>query len=1169
MARNTKEISLIQIRQGNLSELPRALHQAEFGLGKDGNRLFIGNAENSILQNRTTFPYQNLEILTEMSDLSNYLKYVYENNIYTVDGVENRTEYKEIIPLVFHCSAEEPIINRMMSFKINNYTIFVNENATINDIIDAINSKSDVTHVYATKLQGTNFITFISFTSGVALEDVDGNFSEVIGFPTNVETPSSSLPTRLVGDKLNDIILMSDFGAVADGTTNVAKLFNKAICEVYKNGKDSQFFRRIDLQAGTYVFDKETSEHEITEGYFVQIEYPLPLISNLYLKGNGIDRTILKSQNYDSAFLNCYNDSLVLNGETNYTSTQTPTNIIIEDMTLNTQSIDLCKLASASNVTFNRVKFVGSSYSTLVNISGTVNKKSSNIVFNECIFDTAKNAIVVNSNTSNIHVKNCLFKNISSETIIIGDTTTDTVNYGTIHNCMFEACGQNLRSGSLIKCLTNTKYISVSDNKFEENVYNRVSISPYTSDSELNYCDAYDPNTSRGKYLRFNGTQPVWDYITEIRDEEGNIIDFSNVNGDISFETIGNDLHVTSLVSGDTILKTKASSDIVVGESSDANTEPSGNVIFKKDLKLNNKKIVSDDDVVIKPSSIIKIDTTDYQTKYEYLINNEKDAIPNVAFVKNNAKHSIMKPITYETLELMDGEVIPLVLFDSNVYGDDMHITRVSIDVTKPFYKLDKNNAIVYTKGLSFERGDLVSDNTNYYVVVKQHTVSENDTLEGNDKVVLVDIDNQPSVKYIDIIGYAKNGQVYNISNTYRPSFLNNGNRFICGVNIQDDDKHGLTGCLDFVNGTDYNNGSYIKYADRIYKVNYTDGSTVDTLNTEDIFNPDFCERVFSEGHNYIFDMEKELYNMTEQKVDTDDTLLNWADGKLYIRLLDENRVPLSNVSAAQFNPGGEIVVRIEMIKHDEIVRPELETYTCLISTTPDDATVKMTSNGVTATTKTMDVKFGSTVYYEVSKEGYETHEDSITIFKDESVYVELMPCMETLTINPTPSDATVTLSANGYEQSGNSITVAQNTEVLVSISKEGYESYNEVVIVDTTKTLDIELSRLQTTLTIIPTPSDATVVMTAEGYTQSGNSITVPYGTSVEYTVSKEGYETISGTENVISSKTLDIVLEEIPYDVELTEYIGTANDVEVPTTKTFDEQKSNYKYNLVEVSE
>ena len=69
MSRNTKEVALIQHRSGNLAEMPKALHQAEIGLAKDANRLFIGNAVNTILANRTEFPYQNLEILTEYSDL--------------------------------------------------------------------------------------------------------------------------------------------------------------------------------------------------------------------------------------------------------------------------------------------------------------------------------------------------------------------------------------------------------------------------------------------------------------------------------------------------------------------------------------------------------------------------------------------------------------------------------------------------------------------------------------------------------------------------------------------------------------------------------------------------------------------------------------------------------------------------------------------------------------------------------------------------------------------------------------------------------------------------------------------------------------------------------------------------------------------------------------------
>ena len=49
--------------------------------------------------------------------------------------------------------------------------------------------------------------------------------------------------------------------------------------------------------------------------------------------------------------------------------------------------------------------------------------------------------------------------------------------------------------------------------------------------------------------------------------------------------------------------------------------------------------------------------------------------------------------------------------------------------------------------------------------------------------------------------------------------------------------------------------------------------------------------------------------------------------------------------------------------------------------------------------------------------------------------------------------------------------------------------------------------------ITIAPTPSDATVVLTAQGYTQSGNSIRVAEGTVVSYTVSRTGYASETDT--------------------------------------------------------
>ena len=63
-------------------------------------------------------------------------------------------------------------------------------------------------------------------------------------------------------------------------------------------------------------------------------------------------------------------------------------------------------------------------------------------------------------------------------------------------------------------------------------------------------------------------------------------------------------------------------------------------------------------------------------------------------------------------------------------------------------------------------------------------------------------------------------------------------------------------------------------------------------------------------------------------------------------------------------------------------------------------------------------------------------------------------------------------------------------------------------------------------TFTINPTPSNATVKLTASGYTQSGNSITVLSGTKVNYTVSASGYTSKSGSKTVSYTQSLGVVL-------------------------------------------
>ena len=63
---------------------------------------------------------------------------------------------------------------------------------------------------------------------------------------------------------------------------------------------------------------------------------------------------------------------------------------------------------------------------------------------------------------------------------------------------------------------------------------------------------------------------------------------------------------------------------------------------------------------------------------------------------------------------------------------------------------------------------------------------------------------------------------------------------------------------------------------------------------------------------------------------------------------------------------------------------------------------------------------------------------------------------------------------------------------------------------------------------TIIPIPYDALVVLTASGYNQIGNSITVPYDAQVDYSVSKKGYISQNGTQVITNSTMRSIILSD-----------------------------------------
>lgn len=132
---------------------------------------------------------------------------------------------------------------------------------------------------------------------------------------------------------------------------------------------------------------------------------------------------------------------------------------------------------------------------------------------------------------------------------------------------------------------------------------------------------------------------------------------------------------------------------------------------------------------------------------------------------------------------------------------------------------------------------------------------------------------------------------------------------------------------------------------------------------------------------------------------------------------------------------------------------PEPVMYTITINPTPSDAEVKL--NGVVQSS--ISVESGSSVSYEVSKDGYTPKSGSVVAdsTKTVDVVLEVVPVAKvTITINPTPADATVKL--NNVEQK--SIEVDKGSQVTYEVSKTDYVTKSATVTASATQTIDVVL---------------------------------------------------------------------------------------------------------------
>ena len=204
--------------------------------------------------------------------------------------------------------------------------------------------------------------------------------------------------------------------------------------------------------------------------------------------------------------------------------------------------------------------------------------------------------------------------------------------------------------------------------------------------------------------------------------------------------------------------------------------------------------------------------------------------------------------------------------------------------------------------------------------------------------------------------------------------------------------------------------------------------------------------------------------------------------------------------------------------------------YTLRVITTPSDATVLI--NGVAQ--KEITDRAGTVVNIEVSKDGYETYTASKTLTHDETLRVTLeKEAVETFTLyvdTVTPSNAVVKLNGSIKKQ----ITVTRGTVVKIEANASGYKPYTNNITVTSDRHIDIVLEEIvvvYNTLTINPTPSDSTVII--NNVSSIGSvSKNYPKGTTINWSVFKDGYITKSDNLVLNEDKTINVVLEEIVPD-------------------------------------
>ena len=185
-------------------------------------------------------------------------------------------------------------------------------------------------------------------------------------------------------------------------------------------------------------------------------------------------------------------------------------------------------------------------------------------------------------------------------------------------------------------------------------------------------------------------------------------------------------------------------------------------------------------------------------------------------------------------------------------------------------------------------------------------------------------------------------------------------------------------------------------------------------------------------------------------------------------------------------------------------------------------------------TTQNSSVLVGEHIIWYVEKEGYKSQHGELYLKNNTEIYctLEQGDNMFYLEIVPTPSDSIVYF--NNAHDSDRKRLVNFGETVSWKVDKQYYDSSYGSVVVTKDTSLFVELSQQTYTLTVVATPTNATVQIGSSYSTDLSNLITstgscsvnVPSGTYVYWTVWASGYDTTYSGTTVTSNQVVSVSL-------------------------------------------